>query len=155
MVHDKITDRAIDFARRGDYTRALELFSLNKAYEGDGEALSYYALAVIRGLKKPKEAMAYCRKAVKMDKFNSVIYLNAGKVFLFGGKKDVAVKVLRRGLSVDPGNKEIINQLRIIGIRKKPFIGFLSRENIINKVAGVITATMHGGSGSVAHGARH
>jgi tetratricopeptide (TPR) repeat protein len=86
--------------------------------------------------KKSDEALHICQKALETGLFRPELYCNLGKVYIQRGDRKSAIKTLQQGLSVDNQNKEILNLLKEIGIRKTPIIPFLSRDNPINKYLG-------------------
>jgi Flp pilus assembly protein TadD len=99
--------------------------------------LSSLGLATARAGGNMKDAEKYCIEALRRQKFVTIYYQNLADVYVIGGKKAHAVKVLRRALLVDRDNREILNQLRELGIRKKVPVSFLSRSNPINRYLGL------------------
>jgi tetratricopeptide (TPR) repeat protein len=98
--------------------------------------ISYYGLSWAMDSKKSDEALRFCQKALENDLLRPELYCNLGKVYILRGDRKSAIKTLQQGLSVDNQNKEILNFLKEIGIRKTPIIPFLSRDNPINKYLG-------------------
>ena len=98
--------------------------------------LSYYGLSWAMDSKKSDEALRVCQKALEIGLFRSELYCNLGKAYIQRGDRISAIKTLQQGLSVDNQNKEILNFLKEMGIRKTPIIPFLSRNNPINKYLG-------------------
>lgn len=131
--------KGIKLAQNKYYKAALDLFEESHYMERNYVAMSYYALSLAAVKKDFKNAMLICSKAAKEDFSNPVIYLNAARIYLLQGRKDLAVKALRKGLAIDSTNKALVKEITGLGTRRKPFIGFLSRDNIINTLVGSVT----------------
>lgn len=101
-------------------------------------ALSFLGLATARAGGDLSVAEKHCLRALKRQKLIPLYYKNLAEVYLIRGKKSDAVKVLRKGLSVDRNNKEILRLLRELGVRKKVPVSFLSRSNPINRYVGLL-----------------
>jgi hypothetical protein len=50
----------------------------------------------------------------------------------------MALKMLQRGLKIDSKNKDILNMMKELGIRRKPVFPFLKREHPVNKFTGKV-----------------
>ena len=134
--------------RRGNGKSALN--TLRHAIENfpsDPFLLSYYGCLVAIVENNPKEGIKICEDAVKMldtsmpfgaEIFYPVFYLNLGRAHLKGSKKDAALRVFQEGLRYDPGNHDILWEMKKMGMRKKPLLPFLSRSNPINKYIGML-----------------
>jgi tetratricopeptide (TPR) repeat protein len=68
--------------------------------------------------------------------FLSVLYLNLGKAYLAAHKKKEAYDAFQKGLDIDNKNEDILNEIKKLGIRRKPPLPFLKRSNPINKHIG-------------------
>jgi Tfp pilus assembly protein PilF len=126
------------------YTILLQAMAL---YPDHAVVLSYcgWLQAVVD--KKYKSGIAACRRAFVTFKSADphtagivypILYLNLGRAFLTAGRKKDAVENFNKGLSHDRSNSELKKELKLLGIRKKPFVPFLSRSNPINKCIGKI-----------------
>jgi hypothetical protein len=58
-------------------------------------------------------------------------------VYLVAGNTYEALQALRQGM-IFGGSPELERVLNAIGVRKSPVISFLSRDNLLNKVLGII-----------------
>ena len=101
--------------------------------------------AVVR--KEHKEGLSLCKDALRLYRkdmavggefYLPVLYLNLGKTYLVAGKKDFALDAFRKGLEFDSTNRDIINELIKLGIRKSPLIPFIPRDSFINKYIGML-----------------
>lgn len=103
---------------------------------------SYYGLALGLAERRLERAISLCRSAATDEFFNPVHFHNLARVHLACGFKAEAIRYLRRGLMIDPGNAEIADELRRLGIRRRPALGFLRRRNWINRLLGRLLSRM-------------
>jgi tetratricopeptide (TPR) repeat protein len=97
---------------------------------------SHYGLSVGLVERRLDRALALCREAAKREFFNPVHYLNLARLHLAFGFKAEAVRFLRRGLMIDPANGPIVELMRELGVRRRPPLGFLRRQNLLNRWLG-------------------
>lgn len=103
---------------------------------GTAEGLSYYGLTLALLNKKYKEAVELCTKAIKLQLREPNHYVNLAKVFVAAENRKKAVQTLEAGLKRIPNNKIILSYWKTIGVRAKPTIPFLARNNPINVALG-------------------
>ena len=102
----------------------------------------YLRAAVLKQYKEGKEECKTAlfiyekKKLVGGEYYLHFFYLNLGRVFLLTGDRDIAINYLRKGLELDKGNRDIINELIQLGVRKKPVLPFLSRGSFLNRFLG-------------------
>jgi len=135
---------AEDHFRRGDealgsrrYDDALEHF--RTAHRLDGTSFryrSYYGLALGLAERRLERALELCRSAAREEFFNPEHYLNLARLHLAFGFKAEAVRLLRRGLLIDPENESICAELQRLGVRRRPPLVFLRRRNLLNRWIG-------------------
>jgi hypothetical protein len=75
------------------------------------------------------------------DFFYPVLYLNLGRANLAAGRKKKALDAFNKGLTMDNENREILMELRRLGIRRKTAVPILERSNPINKYIGIVLKT--------------
>ena len=115
------------------------LVHFEKAVQADCRPryLSYlgYCLACQRG--QVQKGIGLCRQSMEDEPGVSDHHFNLGRILLLAGNKAEALEVLRGGMAVapHPGIGELLNT---IGSRKPPVIGFLDRDNPINKHLGIL-----------------
>lgn len=122
-----------------EYLIALNAFSTlySEGYRsGAAEGLSYYGVAVALVNKKYKDAIELCQKAIKLQFLNPSHYVNLAKVYNAAGHRRKAIATLEQGLGVLPGNRVIISYWKTMGVRSRPPIPFLSRDNPLNVALG-------------------
>jgi tetratricopeptide (TPR) repeat protein len=98
-----------------------------------------YCIAMERG--QITEAVNLCQAAIGSEPHNPEHYLNLGRVYLKARRKDEAIAELRKGLSFGD-NRDIRALLERLGLRKKPVFSFLSRNNFLNKYAGLVLSRL-------------
>ncbi len=112
--------------------------------------LSYYGCLQAIVDRKYRSGVDTCRKAIillkKAETFGEellypVLYLNLGRAYVAAGKKKDAIETFNKGLQYDSSHRDLRNELRSLGIRKKPLVPFLDRSNPINKYIGMILHT--------------
>lgn len=120
-----------------DTLAALALFE--KAVQRDEKPAycSYLALCIAKERGQFQLAVTLCEKAKAREPQNPVHYLNLGKVYLYAGKKDDAIRTFREGLSREK-DQAIIDELNKLGTRKPPVISFLKRSNPVNRFLGTL-----------------
>lgn len=94
-----------------------------------------FCLAKQRG--QVTRALELCRSAIEHEPENPLHYLYLGKVYLVAGNTYEALQAFRQGMTFG-GSPELERMLDGIGVRKPPVISFLSRDNRLNKVLGII-----------------
>jgi tetratricopeptide (TPR) repeat protein len=97
---------------------------------------SYYGLGLALVDRRFDEALELCRSAAKEEFFNPELYYNLARVHLAFGFKAEAIRYLRRGLMIDPGNAEMADELQRLGMRLRPVLGFLPRRHPVNRMLG-------------------
>lgn len=126
--------RLLEGPRRSD---AFEHF--RAAHELDRSSpryASYYGLGLALVERRFNKAVELCRAAVKEEFFSPDLYRNLARVHLVFGFKAEAIRYLRRGLMIDPGNEEILADLASLGVRRRPVLGFLPRRHFVNRWLG-------------------
>ncbi len=124
-----------------DTLSALTLFEKAVQKEEKPAYCCYLALCIARERGQFQLAVTLCEKAKAREPQNTLHYLNLGKVYLYAGKIDDAVRTFREGLS-HGHDQEIVNELTRLGTRKPPAISFLKRSNPINRTLGKILKKM-------------
>lgn len=98
---------------------------------------SYYGLCLAIVERRFDQALELCRTAAKEEFFNPLLYRNLAHVHLAFGFKAEGIRYLRRGLMIDPGNQDILDDLRALGVRQRPALGFLPRGHVVNRWLGL------------------
>jgi len=101
--------------------------------------LSYYGVCLAVYADRVREGIYFCREAIAREGYNAELHLNHARSLLAADKRREAHESLVRGLSFQPGHREIRILLKKMGIRKRPVLPFLERENLVNVKLGMIT----------------
>ena len=136
---DEMLKRGIHAVRKEDYLSGFNILSelyKNGFVPGTVEGLSYYGLTLAVLKKKYREAVELCQKAVKQQFLDPYHYTNLSRVYVAMENRKKAVETLEKALAQMPRNKVILNYWKTIGLRRKPPIPFLSRDNPLNKMLG-------------------
>ena len=154
-------DSSAEVIKPSDYLRAVkaslrkgnqkEAFGLLQQaalqYPDDPFILSYYGCLQALVDKRYRAGVENCKKAISLIKqassfgeemFFPAFYLNLGRAYVAAAKKDEAFDAFRKGLKYDSGNRDFLNEMRVMGKRKKAPVPFLDRSNLINKYIGMI-----------------
>src|SRR3990170_3930706 len=102
--HYRLGRTALD---AGDLQQAV--VHLQAAYRLDAATplyRSYYGLALGLAERRLERAISLCRSAATDEFFNPLHFHNLARVHLACGFKAEAIRYLRRGLMIDPGNPE-------------------------------------------------
>ena len=103
---------------------------------------SYYGLCLGLVERRFDKALELCRSAAKEEFFNPALYHNLARVHLGFGFKTEAIRYLRRGLMIDPECSAIADELEQLGLREKPVLGFLRRQNRLNRWFGYLRSRL-------------
>lgn len=96
------------------------------------------------GINLCHEAISlYSKKAgIGKEFFLPFFYLYLGRTYLVAGNKRLAVDSFFKILRINNENREALKELSILGIRQRPVIPFLKRNNPINKYLGILRARL-------------
>ena len=81
--------------------------------------------------------MALCQEALEEEPANPDHYYQLSRIYMTAGQKIRAIKSLRKGLKFKR-HQPSIDALNQLGFRKTPVFSSLSREHILNRVAGML-----------------
>lgn len=142
-------DKAKVLLNRKKFKSALALIAEGvKAFSDNSLLLSYYGYLTVKYENNYDKGIADCKKAIEMisgtvpydlEFVYPIFYMNLGRAYLAANDRKNAVEVFDRLLSLNAGNKEVLNELKKQKlIRRKPAIPFLKRSNPINKYLGIL-----------------
>lgn len=131
---------ALDQGRRREamalFEAAVELQRRMGSERPQARYLSYYGLCLGLELQDIHEALRFCREAVTRESYNANIRCNLGRVLMAAGRRKEAYESFLRGLKLQPNHPLIVRQIRLMGLRRRPALPFLSRKNPINVFLG-------------------
>lgn len=134
---EKLFANGIEAINSGDMVSALAFFERVISMEDTPVIRSYYAFCIARERGQFKKAISMCEEAMQEEPENPIHYLNLGRVYLISGQRNDALQTLREGLHHGE-NKDIVDELIKLGMRKPPVIPFFKRENPLNKYLGLV-----------------
>ncbi|MEK7851498.1 MAG: tetratricopeptide repeat protein [Deltaproteobacteria bacterium] len=135
--HKKLFAKGVDAINSGDMVSALAFFERVTQLDNSPTNRSYLAFCIARERGQFKKAITMCEEVLREEPGNSLHYLNLGKVYILSGQRTDAMRILREGLHHGE-DKDIVNEMIKLGMRKPTVIPFFKRENLLNKYLGVI-----------------
>jgi tetratricopeptide (TPR) repeat protein len=118
--------------------RQVNSYSPNMKYQ------SYFGFCLARLTERRQEALKLCRQAADSEFYNPEVFLNLGRVALLQCDRQAAFQAFRRGLEIDHGHKELRQEVRRLGVRRRPLLGFLNRDHVLNRLAGRLRHSLGG-----------
>ena len=133
-------DAAVNLARQEEYLAALTMFldiygtseTPPMKTPKSASGLSWFGLCLALVRKDYRPAIDLCDRAISLEFYNGDHYANLARVYLMMGKRKKAVDAAERGLKVAPGHAYLQQVRESLGIRSRPAVPFLDRENPIN-----------------------
>jgi len=105
-------------------------------------AMSCLGLAMARAGKDLVCAEKYSLGAIEKKPYTGEYYRSLAEVYFIGGKKKEGIDCLSRGLKYDGDNKELSEEMKKHGIRRKLPIPFLPRSSFLNKNIGILLSKL-------------
>lgn len=132
--------RALDFCRAGEWDRGLPILGY-LAQSADRSTLpglfySYLGYGIARCERRVEEGIKLCQHAIKIEFYQPENYLNLARTELLENNRRAAVRALSKGLKIDPHHLELLVLQRDIGLRRRPVLTFVSRDNLLNRLLG-------------------
>jgi len=135
-----IFSEGLTFLRDNRLIEASNAFlRAHREESGNPRYLSYYGLVVALAQKDVPKAIKLCRAAIKHAPYEPELYLNLSRIYRESGQRMKALETLKEGLRFDADSPILLMELRRMGIRRKPPLTFLARENPLNKTIGKLT----------------
>ncbi len=120
--------------------RALGHFrAAHRLDPGSAQYRSFYGLVLGLCERRWEQALELCRSAGRDEFFDPIHYHNLARLHLAFGFKAEGLRLLKRGLMIAPDHEDILEALRCLGVRKRPPLSFLRRENRLNRWLGKLT----------------
>lgn len=133
-------DAAIRAVHDEDFLRALIIF--NEVYGNEGwlpvqsskavAGLSYFGLAIALVQKKYKDAIDFCRRSIEVEFYKGEHYANLARVYIAAGNRKKAYETIEAGRKAAPEDEYLERVHQDMGVRSRPSVPFLKRENPIN-----------------------
>ncbi len=141
MFHGSVEENyeaGVELLERGQAAAAFE--DLSRAYLSDPQNpryRSYYALSLALSKGQFLGAAELARAAVRQECENVDLYVNLARIYEAFEFKAAAIRVLKRGLMIDPANPRLTRKLLEFGTRRRPPIQFLPRGHVVNRILGI------------------
>ncbi len=126
---DDLREEALDRAL-GHFRAAHRLDPGNARYR------SFYGLVLGLCERRWEQALELCRSAAREEFFDPIHYHNLARLHLAFGFKAEGLRLLKRGLMIAPDHEESLDALRRLGVRRRPPLSFLRRDNKLNQWLG-------------------
>ncbi len=131
--------KGMDLIDRGELQRAFYYFQ-NMMDKEPSNAIAKSFLGYLTAVfqKRTYQGLEMCLQAIKMEDEEPLLYLNLARVYLLMNDRYHAVQAIQQGLKFrhSPFRTNLINFYKMIGIRRKPPITFLHRDNPLNVILG-------------------
>jgi tetratricopeptide (TPR) repeat protein len=139
-MSDNIRD-AIDRCRRGAWKDGLAVLARIAEEEKRTGALpalvySYLGYGIALRQQRVQEGLKLCQHAVRLEFYQAENYLNLARTQLLAGRRRAAVRAVGEGLRIEPDNPQLLELQRELGVRKRPVLPFLARDNPFNSLLG-------------------
>lgn len=133
----KLFAKGVDAINSRNMVSALALFERVVQLDNNPTNRSYLAFCIAKERGQFKKAISMCEEVLREEPENPLHYLNLGRIYLLNAQRNDAMKIFREGLQHGE-NKDTVNELIKLGMRKPTVIPFFKRENPLNKYLGVI-----------------
>ena len=135
----KLVRNGIEAAKREEYLAALN--TLSDAYSTPvdsrhADGLSYLGLCLALIEKNFSAAVDLCRRGIEMQPQSALHHVNLSRVHLAAGDRRAAVEACEEALQLFPDDADLNTLRQELGVRARPAVPFLSRENPINQALG-------------------
>jgi tetratricopeptide (TPR) repeat protein len=127
-LHEEALDRALAHFR-----------TAHRLDPGSAQYRSFYGLVLGICERRWEQALELCRSAAHEEFFDPIHYLNLARLHLAFGFKAEGLRLLKRGLMIAPDHDEIRAALRRMGMRRRPPLAFLRRDNVLNRWLGKLS----------------
>ena len=143
QIHELETliEKGITAINQGKSDIALAYFNRAATIAKTPTVCSYLAYCLASAKGRVNTAGKICQDAIQRDPRNSTHYLNLGRILLLAGDKQQAIKVFRHGLKLSK-DRQIITELRSLGLRQDAIIKSLNRRHPLNKYSGLLLSRL-------------
>jgi tetratricopeptide (TPR) repeat protein len=104
------------------------------------KVLSFLGLSLILAQGRSDEGLKMCEQAVKRDFIDPDLFCNLGIAYLRHRQRGPAFEAFKRGLTLRPNHRRILEEIDRYDRRSEPMFTFLSRQHPINVAAGRMRA---------------
>ena len=108
----------------------------NRQTKLPAEYFSFYGYGIALLENRYREGVSLCERAIKVGFYEPQHYFHLASVQMMRGNRRAAVRVIDKGLNIEPAYQPLHKLLNEIGQRRRPVVPFLSRNNSINVALG-------------------
>ncbi|MFQ5694612.1 MAG: hypothetical protein ACE5HB_01330 [Terriglobia bacterium] len=117
--------------------KALEAFQRSVELEpGNALSLSYLGLLVALVQRNYSVAEQLGQEALRLRHNEAQCYVNLSEVYVRAGQRADAVECLTTGLQYTKRDARLVRALHNLGVRRRPVLRFLGRQNLLNRGLG-------------------
>lgn len=143
MSNNFAIQKALELVKEEAFTEALVIFDRYSHAPKTPAEITFIALAEAVVRDTYRTSVDKCVTALNAWPTNADIYLNLSTILLYAGRRDLASLKLQRALTYHPRHYGLRKLHRKIGVRRKPVIPFLSRNNSVNIIVGKTIAKLN------------
>jgi hypothetical protein len=130
-------DAGIAAFRARDLPDAHAIFErVHRRDPRDPRAMSWYGVTLVLVERNSNLGVVLCDQALRVTGPDPELLLNQARVNLALKQRERAVRAVLRGLELWPGDRRLEVARDALGTRRPAVIGFLSRNNPLNRVLG-------------------
>lgn len=100
--------------------------------------LSYYGRTLFQ-MGDCDKGLKYCLYAANNESLHTDVFYNLAYIAKKNHNRELALKAIAQGKVINPYDTQLIHLRHSLGLRRKPLLGFLSRDNVFNKLLGKVT----------------
>ncbi len=137
----ELAEEGIALCKKGDWDLGIQLLGRIVEDQGvskdmPGTAYSFLGFGVAKRQRRIRDGLRLCEHAVKVQFYEPDNHWNLARVRLLANDRRGAVRAIARGLKLDPNHRGLRGVREEIGVRRRPTIPFLSRDNVLNRLLG-------------------
>ena len=133
-------ERAAEAARH--FLTAIQLEREHGVRRPEMRYLSYFGLSLALARGSVVEAIQACEIAAARQPENPDLHLNLARVHLLAEDPASALRVAQAGLALDPRHSALRWLVREVERRRRPALGFLTRNHPVNRMLGLLRASL-------------
>ncbi|MDJ0836097.1 MAG: hypothetical protein QNK37_06235 [Acidobacteriota bacterium] len=144
-----VAEQGIQLCREGYWDEGLfclsqitDISNLDAALIG--RIYSYTGVGIALRQNRIREGITLCERAVRLEFYDPTHYINLARTQMMAEKRRAALRTIKNGLRVDPGNKKLLALRNKFGFRRPNVVPFLKRDNPINYYLGSLRHKMLG-----------
>jgi uncharacterized protein HemY len=118
------------------FQTALDLDRVQSQRSRNMKCLSFLGLALNLAHGRSDEGLKMCEQAAKRDFFDPDLFCNLGMVYMRHRQRGPAFAAFKRGLTLRPRDRRILEEMARYDRRARPFFPFLPRDHVANVLFG-------------------